>query len=150
MKNLILVALVGLLHFSCAPSTPQARIEENPVAFSRLSHKHQDLVRQGRITDGMTPQAVEFAWGPPAERFQGTRNSKASERWDYIGTRAVYSNQFFGGFGFGGYGGNRHYGRRGYSDFGYLGLGPEINYLPYRVGSVWFVRDRVDSWERVR
>ena len=31
-----------------------------------------------------------------------------------------------------------------------FGVGPEVAYVPYRVGSVWFINHRVDSWERAR
>ncbi len=31
-----------------------------------------------------------------------------------------------------------------------FGFGPEIAYIPYRVASVWFINNRVDSWERAR
>lgn len=150
MKNLLLLVALSLIHNSCAPSTPQARIEQNPAAFNQLGKKHQELVRQGRITDGMTQEAVVLAWGTPSQRFQGSQNSKATERWDYAGSRPIYTNQFYGGFGYGGYGRYGRYCRRGYSDFGYLGFGPEVTYVPYRVASVWFLNNRVDSWERVR
>jgi len=150
MKNLMIIAVASLFHFSCAPSTPQTRIEQNPAAFAKLGKKHQELVSQGQITDGMNQEAVILAWGSPDQRFQGSQNSKATERWDYVGSRPVYTNQFYGGYGYGSDGRCGRYGRRGYSDFGYLGFGPEVTYVPYRVGSVWFRNNRVDSWERVR
>jgi hypothetical protein len=150
MKSLFILGVVGLLLVSCAPSTPLARIEQNPAAFSSLSKKHQGLVQQGQISAGMTRDAVMLAWGAPDQRFQGSQNSKATERWDYIGSRPVYTNQFYGGFGHGGFGRCGRYWHGGFSDFGYLGFGPEVAYLPYQEGSVIFINNRVDSWERLR
>ncbi len=134
---------------ACAPSTPQARIARYPEKFNALSRKEQNLVQQGRIAQGMSPDAVVLAWGFPDQQFEGSRNSKQTKRWDYASTVPVYSPAFaYGSYGYG-------YGRYGpYRNYGYFGpgpgFGPEVAYLPYRVASVWFVDNAVDSWERVR
>lgn len=141
--------MVAIVFSSCAPMTPQARIAKSPEKFATLSKKNQDLVQQGLITRGMAPDAVELAWGIPAQRFEGSKKSKSTERWDYAGTRPVYLSGGAGisGFGYNGYG---PYGRGGYySGYGF-GLGPEVAYVPYRVASVWFIDHRVDSWEQAR
>jgi hypothetical protein len=147
MKKILPTLLAGLAICSCAPTTPQARIEKNPAMFAALGKKEQELVRQGQLSAGMSPDAVTLAWGPPDQRFEGSKNGKHTERWDYAGSRPVYSSNYFGGFGygFGGYG----YGRYGYSGLGW-GLGPQVEYIPYRVASVWFTNHRVESWERLR
>ncbi|MGJ8642843.1 MAG: hypothetical protein ACSHX9_05505 [Luteolibacter sp.] len=145
MKNLLFVvsaAVVALAFASCAPhSTPQSRIVSRTADYDSLSEKHKELVRRGEITEGMSKEAVSLAWGSPDGRVEGLRNGKEMERWDYQGTRSVVTNNFFGGYrtGFG-------HGYR-YSGFG-GGFGPTINYVPYRKASVWFVRGRVDEWER--
>lgn len=145
MKKLITATLAGLLFVSCAPSTPQARIQSNPEKFAALTSKEKNLVREGQLARGMSPDAVEIAWGRPSERFEGNKNQRSTERWDYAGSRPVYTTNFFGGYG-SGYGPYRH---GHYSTLGF-GLGPEVAYVPYRVASVWFVSGRVESWERVR
>jgi hypothetical protein len=137
MKKIVTAFLVSLIFSSCAPSTPQARIERSPAAYSALSPKDQELVKRGQIRLGMAPEAVILAWGHPDRRFEGSRGGKALERWDYSASRPIYTS-YIGGYGFG---------RRGYSHFGYE-LGPEVAFIPYHVGSVWFVNRRVDSWER--
>lgn len=143
MKKIVTALLAGLLFSSCVPSTPQARIEQNPGKFAALGKNEQNLVRQGQISRGMSPDTVTLAWGYPDRRFEGYRNSKRSERWDYSGSRPVYTTSFYGGYGYG------RYGRRGYSGLG-LGFGPEVTYIPHHLASVWFVNNRVDSWERAR
>lgn len=151
MKALLVCMLMSVFHFSCAPSTPQARIDQNPAAFYQLGKKHQELVRQGRITGGMNQDAVLLAWGSPDQRFQGYQNSKSTERWDYSASRPIYTNQFVGGFGdFGGYGRFGRFGNAGLCDFGYGGFGPQVTYVPYRIATVEFRNNRVDSWERGR
>ncbi|MEO0017185.1 MAG: hypothetical protein RLZZ522_468 [Verrucomicrobiota bacterium] len=140
MKRLLLLFAASLLASSCVPSTPQSRIEEHPERFAALSPKDQELVRQGTLAKGMPRDAVLLAWGAPAQRFEGCQSGKTSERWDYAGTYPVYTQGFYGGFGAG-------YGR--YRPYGY-GVGPEVTYVPYRSGSVWFANSLVDSWERSR
>ena len=92
----------------------------------------------------MSPDAVYLAWGHPARSFQGSRNGKLTERWDYAGTRPVPVANFYGSYGTYGYGPHGHHAYSG------VGFGPEIAYVPYRIASVWFINQRVDSWERAR
>ena len=144
MKNLLSALFAGCLVASCAPSTPETRIRTHPEKFATLDKKEQSLVQQGLIARGMSPDAVILAWGSPSQRLEGNKDGKATERWDYAGSRPVYSNNFYGSYGYG-YG---PYGRR-YSALGY-GIGPEVAYVPYRLASVWFTNNRVDAWERAR
>lgn len=146
MKATLLPLLLALVFASCAPSTPQARIDREPGKFASLSKTDQGLVQQGLIDRGMPPAAVELAWGRPDRRFEGSKNQQATARWDYTGALPVYSSSLFGSFapGYGPY-----YGRGRYANFGY-GFGPEVTYVPYRLASVWFIDDKVDGWERAR
>jgi len=148
MRKLFIALSVGLLFASCVPSTPQARIQEDPRKFAALSTQHQSLVRQGQLARGMSPDAVYLAWGRPSGVFQGSKNGQVTERWDYAGSRPVQVSSFYGSYNYG-YGGYRHHGHYGYSGVG-VGFGPEIAYVPYRIGSVWFINHRVDSWEKAR
>jgi hypothetical protein len=145
MKKILTALSAGLLLASCAPSTPQARIQQDPGKFAALSGKNQELVQQGLIARGMPADGVYLAWGSPSRVYQGSKGGKATERWDYAGTRPVYTTSFFGSYGYGPY----HRGRYGYYGSGF-GLGPEIAYVPYRAATVWFENNRVESWERVR
>jgi hypothetical protein len=146
MKSCIALLLVSLVFSGCAPSTPQARIEKYPEKFAALSKKEQALVLQGQIDRDMSMDAVMLAWGAPDRSFEGSKNAKLAERWDYFGTVPVYSPPayVYGAYRYGGYG--RY---RGYPGYGFA-LGPEVDYVPYRAASVWFTDRRVDSWERLR
>ncbi len=138
MQKLLSALLIGMLAASCAPSTPQARIQREPQKFDALSPEHRALVEQGQIARGMDTDAVFLAWGRPSRVFQGSRENRMTERWDYAGSRPVYSSSFYGGFG------------RGFGPYRCGGLGPEVTFIPYRIASVWFIDSRVDSWERIR
>ena len=146
MKKAFVISCLGILMgivISCAPSTPQKRIQERPQDYAKLSEKHKELVSKGEIAKGMTKDAVFLAWGRPAAQVEGLRNGKFSERWDYEGRYPVTRHHFFGGYTSGSFG---PYGYSGYR----AGFGPEITYVPYRKASVWFVGGRVDEWERQR
>lgn len=147
MKKFIPLLITGLVITACAPSTPQSRIAKHPEKFAALDRKEQNLVQQGQIARGMSPDAVVLAWGFPDQQFEGSRNSKLTKRWDYASSVPVYTSPYaYGGFGYAQYG---PYWNRGYYGPGF-GFGPEVAYLPYRVASVWFVDNAVDSWERLR
>jgi len=152
MKKILSSLAFILVIASCAPSTPQTRIQENPGAFQKLTTRDQSLVQEGKLRQGMTPAAVELAWGKPSARYEGSNSGKITERWDYTGTKPVYTNSFYGnyGFGYGGYYGP--YGRYGrhYYPYSSFGFGPEVVYAPYKKASVLFRDNRVDSWESVR
>lgn len=97
----------------------------------------------------MSPDGVLLAWGFPNQRFEGSKNSKMTERWDYATTVPVYNSTYaLGPYG-ARYGRNGPHWLQGCSDFGFV-AGPEIDYIPYRVASVWFVDNRLDAWERLR
>ena len=152
MKKIFCILAAGLALVSCVPSTPQTRIQQSPQKFDALSEKHRSLVEKGQITRGMNADAVYLAWGHPSRVLQGSKKGRATERWDYAGSRPVYGTSFYGGYGLG-YG----YGRGPYGPYGHYGnpayaygMGPEVAYVPYRIASVWFIDNLVDSWERAR
>lgn len=138
MKVFVLPLIAAVLA-SCAPTTPEARIAANLASFQQLDRKHQELVRQGRLDAGMPAEAVALAWGPPARRFDGQDGAATTSRWDYAGSRPIYTTGWYGGFY--GYG---YWGRHAWA------AGPEVTFIPYRRASVWFRNERVTRWEQVR
>ncbi|NJM38596.1 MAG: hypothetical protein HC845_12450 [Akkermansiaceae bacterium] len=144
MKKILFCLLIGAALSACVPSTPHARIQANPEKYAALSGREQELVRQGIVDKGMSKDAVLLSWGPPSQRFEGYQNSRRTERWDYVKSRAVANTHYSIGYGYGGYG---RFGRSSY--FG-LAAGPDFTYVPTYSGSVWFAKDRVVSWERAR
>ena len=143
LAGLILCALAA----ACAPSTPEARIKADPNAFHALSPKHQDLVRQGRIENGMGPSAVRLAWGNPSREYEGADGQTPTRIWQYDGARPVYSTGIHSDFIYSPY---YRFGRRHYLPYQAYSLSPQVDYVPYRRATVWFSRDRVTRWERAR
>lgn len=141
MKSLSLVIIVIFLN-SCVPATPTSRITNNPYIFKQLSPKHQELVGQGRITQGMTKKAVFLAWGSPSRSINGEQNGSLFERWDYYNQSPSYSTSVSG------YGG-RGWGHRPGGYYG-LGVSPSVMYSPQHNATVIFRNDRVSSWESSR
>lgn len=150
MKNspFLLISIGALLLASCS-SNPASRIKKNPTIYSELTPKHQDLVSQGQIEQGMTKPAVFLAMGRADSKHVKVESNQKKERWNYNSLQPVYRSHFsFGyGHGYGGYG--RGYGRRGYGRGGYYGLGysPSVSYVPRVGSSVYFEDEKVSGWE---
>jgi len=146
---LLALPIVAFLAVSCSSNTLSKRIEKNAQVFNDLSARHQELVENGKIEDGMRKEAVLLAWGKPAARTEGQTRGRSFEKWTYTGVSPVYHQSFYGGRGFGF--GSR-YGRfghgRGFSPYG--SFGTQISYVPYRSAWVKFENNRVESWQRQR
>lgn len=136
--SMLLSAAAALVLGACTTPSPQTRIADNPQLFAALSPAHKELVSQGRIDRGMSPEAVFLAWGRASSVYEGSRGNTPILRWDYAGSRPVETMSVFGGYGYG------RFGRYGF------GGGPEVAFVPYRAATVWFENQRVTSWERLR
>ncbi|MDO5470952.1 MAG: hypothetical protein Q4F38_06585 [Akkermansia sp.] len=104
------VVLSGLSLSSCQSSTPASRIAAHPAMFSALPPAQQSLVRQGRLAEGMSRDAVFLAWGKPnGAPYQAYRNGKNIERWYYKGYQPITVMNdglyppFYDGYGWGAY-----------------------------------------------
>ncbi|MDB6078198.1 MAG: hypothetical protein JWO82_1945 [Akkermansiaceae bacterium] len=150
MKTMIALGGCALLLASCVPTTPQARIAQEPSLYHHLPARHQDLVSRGIIDKGMSPDAVYLAWGKASREYVGTsEKGKSTMRWDYAGSTPVYSDNI-GGFYGGGYGYGRYGGYGRYYPYSAFSYGTEVTYVPYRRATVVFENQRVVSWERAR
>ncbi len=130
-----------LLLVSCA-NTVERRIERNPQLFQQLSAQDQQLVREQKLREGMSREAVFLAIGRPDRVSTGRRNGKNFERWTYVGQQAVTTQTF--GMGWGGRWGGGWCGP--FNDPFMMG-GPMVTYIPYEAASVDFVDGRAVGWE---
>lgn len=133
---LSLTTLSAVFVISCG-SQQSARIANHKSIYQRLDPQTQKIVESGSIAKGFSKDAVFLAWGQPARKVS---LSGQSERWDYVGHEAVQMNTF----------GNGHGSSRkvGVSSVGGFGFGPDIAYIPTRVGSVYFKNNKVENWEK--
>lgn len=144
----------AVLLTSC--STTETRIADHPDLYQRLSPRDQQLVREGRIREGMSQDGVWLAWGTPNQKGSGFARGRALETWiynEYVYSHATYAYPY-GPFGYGGYYGgaaafhyyhNRRYGLIGdpfYNPFYFSYIQPSI---PYPAKTVTFVGGRVVS-----
>jgi len=126
-----------------------------PDYFEKLSDKHKDLVRQHRVTEGMSKEAVYLAWGTADEVKRSSRKNRQVETWIYLRYEPIYNQSISVGYGYGGprYYGGRH-GHRGYGGYGgygsSFGYGTDVSYRPYVGAKVEFEKDRVVFWEAIR
>jgi hypothetical protein len=131
-------------------STPETRISDHPEIFQTLSPRDQELVKAGKIREGMSQDAVWLAWGIPDQKATGVAHGKSVETWIY--NEYYYANSPYpypyGPFGYGGYyGGNvifhRHGGHRFaiigdpfYDPFYYSYIPPRVAY-PSKTVTFW-------------
>jgi hypothetical protein len=97
------VAASTFVFSSC--STVSSRIEQNRATYDALSPKDRALVTEGKISGGMSPQAVYLAWGSPQQKTSGMVHDQATETWIYTATSAAYPYYgpgWYGGWGFAG------------------------------------------------
>ena len=145
MKILLFLILPLTAFLASCSTTPTTRIQGNPEIFAKLSTKHQELVRQGKIDRGMTKPAVFLAMGHPNNKTVGEQHGKSFERWNYNVLVPVYSHGFSPYYGYG-YG---RYGRRGGGYYG-LAVQPSVHYVPRHGASVEFKSDKVSGWSSVK
>jgi hypothetical protein len=123
-------------------STTESRISEHPEILQTLSPSDQELVKVGKIREGMSQNAVWLAWGSPDQKATGVARGKQVETWiynDYYYANSFYSYPY-GPFGYGGYYGggvvfHRHGGHRFaiigdpfYDPFFYSYIPPRVAY----------------------
>ncbi len=82
MKRLLIPALLTLAALAgCA--TPEARIKDNPGAYSNLTPEQQELVKKGQVGLGMPEAAVQLALGKPDRITEHTDASGQQNIWHY-------------------------------------------------------------------
>ena len=148
------ISASALILTSC--STTETRISDHPEIFQTLSPQDQELVRQGKIREGMSQNAVWLAWGAADQKATGSARGRPVETWiynDYVYANAPYPYPY-GPFGYGGYFGgavvfHHHFGHRFaiigdpfYDPFYYSYIPPRV---PYPSKTVTFSNGRVIS-----
>jgi outer membrane protein assembly factor BamE (lipoprotein component of BamABCDE complex) len=81
LRHVLPLALALALLPGC--NTPQARIRNHPDLFYRLSPADQDLIKQGKVAVGFTPDMVKLAVGDPDRVLTRTTAAGTSETWVY-------------------------------------------------------------------
>ena len=140
------LALAGLGLSSCAVSTPGSRVAQAPQLYQPLPAGQKTAVMEGRVVEGMPPDAVFLALGRPDRVVRGSANGTPYELWRYTELQPVYRSGFSAGYGFG-YPYSRHHGYHANNWIGYE-TGPD--YVPVTSIVVRFTRNRVSGWERLR
>lgn len=157
-------AMIAIAVTSCVTSTPTTRIKKSPEVFQQLSPADQELAKQGQVKQGMERNAVLIALGEPDKISQGSKDSKAFEKWYYASSRPVHRTGVniglgYGGYGRGGYGrgGYRSHGRYGYGGYGRhggyggYGLNHGVTYVNSLSSIVEFdASGRVKNWSQTQ
>lgn len=151
----LILAASALFLAGCA--TPEQRISDHPEIFQTLSPRDQELVKAGKIREGMSQNAVWVAWGTPDQKATGVARGTPVETWiynEYTYANAPYPYPY-GPYGYGGYfGGGRvffhHHGAHRFAIIGDPFYDPFFySYIPPRVAypskTVTFSNGRVVS-----
>lgn len=143
-------------------STIGSRIDENRASFEQLPPQEKALISQGKISGGMSQQAVYIGWGQPQQKATGLVRGVPTETWVYTLTTAAYGPGYgYGGFGYGGFGYAGRlgfYGHRGHHRYYGAFIDPYWDpfYYPfpatvsYPVKTVSFQRGRVVAFQFLR
>lgn len=109
----LLLMVAALVVAGCA--SPASRIRRNPELFASVPAADQELIKQGNIAIGFTPDMVRLALGEPDFIARRTDRSGTSEIWRYRGFDSSMDTGFYGWGTWGGaWGpGPRHPGWRG-------------------------------------
>ncbi len=96
---LLLGCLLGLAVLAGC-STPQTRIRQNPELFNNLAPGDQELIKQGKVAVGFTPEMVKLAVGDPDRVYTRTDATGTNEAWVYTsytshGGTMVYYRGFY-------------------------------------------------------
>jgi hypothetical protein len=81
-RTLLFLGMVAALIFAGC-DTPDSRIRGNMDLFNRLSTADQDLIKQGKVAVGFTPEMVKLALGEPDQIYTRTDARGPSESWVY-------------------------------------------------------------------
>lgn len=87
-------ALAALLLLAGCASV-ESRIQGNWSYFESLSPEAQELIRQGRIDIGFTPEMVRLALGLPDRVYSRQDESGRSETWAYLSYGGPYTDGFY-------------------------------------------------------
>jgi hypothetical protein len=142
----LLAAAAAVVLSACAASTPVTRVAQAPQLYEPLSSAQKQAVMEGRVVEGMSPDAVYLALGRPDRVIRGSDNGRPFEQWRYTELQPVYRTGISMGYG---YGYPRHHGR-GYYDPGWVSWDTGPEYIPVTSVVVRFSRNRVTGWERLR
>ncbi|MDR1010495.1 MAG: hypothetical protein LBM04_05125 [Opitutaceae bacterium] len=82
-------------------SSPAIRIKHNPELFASIPAPEQELIKQGRIGIGFTPDMVKLALGEPDVVARRIDRTGTSEIWRYRSYDS-YGAGFHGYYGWGG------------------------------------------------
>src|SRR2546427_10149310 len=83
VKSVWLVFRLSLA--ACATSTIESRKRERSAVYAALPPDQRQLVDQGQIKVGMTPDAVYVAWGPASEILESEDAQGHTTTWIYQG-----------------------------------------------------------------
>jgi len=82
-----LVAVCAIFCLVSGCETLDNRLARNQAALNALPPGHQDIIRQGKVQVGFTPEEVYLAWGAPSHKAFTETAEGRFETWYYTSTQ---------------------------------------------------------------
>lgn len=83
LRTFLSWVLPAVFAFLAGCASPETRIGQNTELFDRLSPEQQQLIREGRVALGFTPEMVYLAVGEPDRKWTRTDADGRSQVWTY-------------------------------------------------------------------
>lgn len=83
MKTLVAFLALAVLTVFSGCATPESRIRDNPELFAKLTPQEQQMIREGKVGIGFSPEMVRLAVGDPDKVYSRIDANGASESWSY-------------------------------------------------------------------
>lgn len=85
MKTILKIfAVAAGLAVLAGCNSPESRIKDNPQLFAQLTPEQQNLIKQGKVAVGFTPDMVRLALGEPDSVRVRTDAKGSREIWHYV------------------------------------------------------------------
>ncbi len=96
-STFVAVFFLAVVFFLMGAMGCQQEVRYSPSEISGYPEATQKLIREGKVSMGMTPDEVRYAWGAPSEVniLSPTKDGKSRQQWVYKDTLSLSKTSLF-------------------------------------------------------